>query len=168
VVGARAGQGASVLAANLALAFAQMEMRTLLVDSNLRRPGLARLFGLAPSREGLAEAISRREDPIVVREVAPNLTLAPAGAPPSNPQELIASAMFARLAERWAEEFDLVIYDSPAALACADAALIAARAGSALIAARLDAERFEDVRRVSADLRAHGCALAGVVAADFR
>jgi receptor protein-tyrosine kinase len=166
LVAARAGQGASVLAANLALAFAQVEIRTLLVDANLRRPGLSALFGLSARREGLAECLARREeDAALAREVAPNLAVVPAGAPPPNPVDLIASKFFEGLAARWAREFDLVIYDAPAALACAETALIAARAGAAVIAARLHAARFDDVRRVSADLRAHGCAITGVVGA---
>jgi len=167
LVAARIGQGASVLAANLALAFAQLGMRTLLVDANLRRPRLSSLFGLA-RREGLAESLARGAiDAPLCREVEPNLTLALAGAAPPNPQDLIASSVFARLAAKWAGDFELVIYDAPAGLESADAALIAARAGSALIAARLDATRFDDVRRVSANLRAHGCAIAGVVGARW-
>jgi len=168
LVAARIGQGASVLAANLALAFAQLEMKTLLVDANLRRPGLSGLFGLTTRRTGLADSLARGEgDAPIVAEVAPYLALAPAGAPPSNPQELVASKTFARLAAKWARDFDLVIYDAPAALESADAALIAGRAGSAVIAAPLDVARFDDVRRVSARLRAHGCAISGVVAARW-
>ncbi len=164
LVAARNGQGASVLAGNLALAFAQLELKTLLVDANLRRPGLAHLFGLPTRPGGLAESLTRGQgDAPIVREVAPHLAIAPAGAAPSNPQDLVASKMFARLAAKWARDFDLVIYDAPAALDSADAAVIAARAGSAVIAARLDEARFDDVRRVSAGLRAHGCAIAGVV-----
>ena len=168
LVAARVGQGASVLVGNLALAFAQLEMRTLLVDANLRRPGLANLFGLPVRREGLADSLTRgEEDAPIIRDVAPHLALAPAGAAPANPQNLVASKMFARLATKWAKDFDLVIYDAPAALESADAALIAARAGSAVIAAHLDDARFDDVRRVSSGLRAHGCAIAGVVGARW-
>ncbi|MCW2285583.1 capsular exopolysaccharide synthesis family protein [Rhodoblastus acidophilus] len=168
LVAARIGQGASVLAGNLALAFAQLELKTLLVDANLRRPSLSHLFGLPARRDGLADSLARGQgDAPIVHEVAPHLALAPAGAAPSNPQDLLASKMFARLAAKWAREFDLVIYDAPAALESADAAVIAARAGSAVIAARLDDARFEDVQRVSAGLRAHGCAIAGVVGARW-
>jgi capsular exopolysaccharide synthesis family protein len=172
LVAARAGQGTSVLAANLALAFAQLEFTTLLVDANLRRPGLAALFRLSGRGEGLAEHLMRRDvvpAPAgqVGQQVAPHLALLPAGAPPPNPHDLIASRVFARLSAHWAKTFDVVIYDAPAALECADAALIAARARSAVIAARLDHGRYDDVRQTSALLRAHGCAIAGVVAADF-
>jgi len=168
LVAARAGQGASVLAANLALSFAQLEIRTLLVDADLRRPSLAALFGLSGQGEGLAECLARKgTDSALPREVAPHLALLPAGAPPSNPHDLIASHAFTRLSAQWAKDFDLVITDAPAALDCADAALIAARAGSAVIAARIDRERYDDVRRTSAVLRAHGCAIAGVVATRF-
>jgi capsular exopolysaccharide synthesis family protein len=168
LVAPRAGQGASVLAANLAMAFAQLELSTLLVDANLRRPGLCALFGLPARREGLAECLTRRDAQApIAREVAPNLAVLPAGAAPPNPQELIASKLFAGMATSWAREFDLVIYDAPGALDCADACLIAARAGSAVIAARLDAARFDEVRQVGAALRAHGCSIAGVVGASF-
>jgi capsular exopolysaccharide synthesis family protein len=176
-VSPRAGQGASLLAANLAFAFAQMEVKTLLVDANLRHRGLSRkhekalgdLFGLPERRDGLGEALARRADdePPLAREVAPNLAVLPAGALQPNPQELIASAGFARLAARWAEQFELVIYDAPPAMDYGDACLIAARAGSALIAARRDHARFAEVRQVSAALRSHGANISGVVANCF-
>ncbi|PPQ39711.1 Chromosome partitioning ATPase, Mrp family, contains Fe-S cluster [Rhodoblastus acidophilus] len=168
LVAPRGGQGTTVLAANLALAFAQLEVKTLLVDANLRRPGLGALFGVAGPRAGLAECLARREaEPPLVRGLAPHLALLPAGAPPSNPQDLIASVTFAGLTARWAEAFDLVIYDSPPALESADAALIAARAGAAMITARLDSARYDEVRRVGDDLRGNGCVIAGVVGAGF-
>ncbi|MBB4196622.1 hypothetical protein CCR94_20465 [Rhodoblastus sphagnicola] len=59
---------------------------------SLRRPGLAVLFCLSGWREGLAECLARRETAApLVREIAPHLALLPAGAPPPNPHDLIAS-----------------------------------------------------------------------------
>src|SRR6202167_2760401 len=60
VIGPHARVGVTYFAANLALSFAQMAVPTLLVDSNLRKPRLASLFGVDPKTEGLAEALTHR------------------------------------------------------------------------------------------------------------
>ena len=82
VIGPHARVGVTYFAANLALSFAQMAVPTLLVDSNLRKPRLASLFGVDPKTEGLVEALTHgdTELPPVTIDIVPGLSLLVAGA----------------------------------------------------------------------------------------
>lgn len=169
IVGTREGQGASFLAANLAIAFAQMAVRTILVDANLREPQIAGMFGLDPNREGLSDYLLNNnvDDSPIVQDVLPGLSILPSGGVPPNPQELICSANFVALTSSLNNDFGVVIYNSPGAMDYGDAFVIASRVGAAVIAARQDHASFEDLKKVSDKLRSHQCAIVGSVANIF-
>jgi chain length determinant protein tyrosine kinase EpsG len=167
VVEARAGDGASELAANLAITFAQLGERTLLIDGNLRQPRQHALFGLgAHSGPGLSNVLANRgalKDMLHRIEPFNNLAVLCAGSPPPNPQELLGRVNFAYVVETMPAAFDVVIIDTPAALEFADAQLIVARAGGAVLATRRDASRLEDLKRTKAQIQAAGATLLGAV-----
>lgn len=169
MVGAREGQGATYLAANLAVAFAQMSVATLLVDSNLRDPRIAAMFGVDPAHEGLTDALlTRRVDsPPIIKNVLPGLSILPSGGIPPNPQELLCSSEFFALSSNLLNHFGVVIYDSPSAMDYSDAYMLAARIGAAVLAARLHHASFEDLKAVSAKLRANQCEIIGTIANSF-
>ncbi|MGO8738693.1 cellulose synthase operon protein YhjQ/BcsQ [Rhodoblastus sp.] len=169
MIGAREGQGASYLAANLAVAFAQMSIATLLVDSNLRDPRLAAMFGVDPAHEGLTDALlTRRVDsPPIVENILPGLSLLPAGGIPPNPQELLCSSEFLALSANLLDRYGVVIYDSPSAMDYSDAYMLAARVGAAIIAARMHHASFDDLKAVSDKLRANQCEIVGTIANSF-
>jgi len=169
MIGARDGQGATYLAANLAVAFAQMSVATLLVDSNLRDPRVAAMFGVDPAHEGLTDALlARRVDsPPIIANVLPGLSILPSGGIPPNPQELLCSSEFFTLSGNLLNRFGIVIYDSPSAMDYSDAYMLAARIGAAVIAARLHHASFEDLRAVTAKLRANQCEIIGTIANSF-
>jgi len=122
------GDGKTTVSANLAAVYAQAGKRTLLVDADMRRPGLTPLLDLKGPK-GLS-GVLRHEAPVpdVVSEhirpdVLPNLDVLPAGPRPTNPAELLATDRFHELLA-WAETvYDQVIIDSPPAMV-ADAAII--------------------------------------------
>jgi protein-tyrosine kinase len=165
IVEARPGDGSGVLAANLAVAFAQLGERTLLIDGNLRAPSQQGLFGLK-SDVGLVEFIRGREnlDSASVKVPGFNcLSVMLAGALPPNPQELLGHVSFAYLMETATTKFSVVIVDTPPMLQCADAQLIAARAGGAVLATKRHATRLTEVVRIKAQLEAAGVSLLGAV-----
>lgn len=165
IIEARPGDGGAVLAANLAVAFAQLGERTLLIDANLRAPSQHELFGLK-SDVGLADFIRGREnlDSAAVKVPGFNcLSVMFAGALPPNPQELLGHVSFAYLMETATTKFGVVIVDTPPMLQCADAQLIAARAGGAVLATRRHETRLTDVVRIKSQLEAAGVALLGAV-----
>jgi len=165
LVSPRAIAGAAALAANLAIAFAQIGERTLLIDANLRRQRQRELFALPP-REGLSNLLGRRV-PLAYELTPvtefPNLSILCAGATVPNPQELLSREGLHSLMEVAAVSFDVVIVDCPAALDYADAQLIAAHCGHALLVTQRDATRLADIEAVQAQLLPTGVQLVGAV-----
>lgn len=154
VVAARSGDGCSTLSANLALVFAQLGERTLLIDTNMRNPAQYSLFGLA-GHEGLAEVLNGRValDEAVHRIAQfENLCVLPAGAPPPNPQELLSRLSFTELLEELSARFDVMLLDTPPLLDFADAQIVAARAGGCLLGTRRHSSTLADVARVKSQL----------------
>jgi chain length determinant protein tyrosine kinase EpsG len=165
VVEARPGDGGAILAANLAVAFAQLGERTLLIDANLRAPSQQELFGLKYDI-GLAEFIKGRENLDSATVKVPGfscLSVIFSGALPPNPQELLGHVSFAYLMETATAKFGVVIVDTPPMAQCADAQLVAARTGGAVLATRRHATRLPDVVRIKSLLEDAGVNLLGAV-----
>jgi protein-tyrosine kinase len=169
VIGARSGVGASYFAANLALSFAQMAVPTLLVDTNLRRPRLAQVFGVDPKTEGLVEALTHSDAhaPPVAVDIVPGLSLLSAGATAPHPQELLSSKEFLNLSQNAQRNYGVVIYDTPAALENADAYVVASRVGSAILLGRRNRTKVADIKIVAETLESFQCEIAGTVLARF-
>jgi protein-tyrosine kinase len=169
IVGPRAGSGSSFVAGNLALAFAQMSAATLLVDANLRNPRIAGMFGFDRNREGLSEALRRRaiDPPPIAYDAIPGLSIMTSGAIPPNPQELLCSEEFLTLTINLSKDFGIVIYDTPSAMDYADAHIVVARVGSAIIVARRHKTTFNDVATVTGKIRASQCNVVGSILNGF-
>lgn len=140
------GEGRSWLAANLATVFAQMGERTLLIDADLRHPRQHELFNLNNS-VGLSELLTGRGGKEIARRIHPQLRLfvLPAGTLPPNPQELLGRPIFDLVLERFNDQFEVIIIDTPAAAETEDAHIIANRAGAALMLARLNVTRISQL-----------------------
>ena len=139
VTSAAAGEGKSQVAANLAVAFARMGRRTLLVDLDLRRPRLHVLFAQAQA-PGLSQLLAgEADDGGVVRPTAvPGLSLAAAGPAAPNAVELIASGAFARFLASCRERFDWIVVDTVPVQPVADALAAAAAVDEVLLVAAAD------------------------------
>jgi len=131
------GEGRSWLAANLATLFAQIGERTLLIDADMRHPSQHLLFNISNSL-GLSALLTGRAGKEAAVRVHPQLRLfvLPAGALPPNPQELLARPVFDVVLERFIEQFDVILIDTPAATESADAHMLARRSGAAIMLAR--------------------------------
>jgi protein-tyrosine kinase len=157
--------GCSTLAANLAITFAQLGERTLLIDANMRAPSQHSLFGFRADH-GLVDFIRGREklDDAVTRVPGFScLSVMCAGAPPPNPQELLGRVSFGYLMESAPTKYDVVIVDTPPMLQCADALLIAGRTRGAVLATKRHQTRVDDVLRVKSQLAAADVSLLGAV-----
>jgi len=165
VCGASEGVGCSFIAANLAVAFCQIGIKTLYIDGDLRKPAGEQLFGYSGPRTGLAfcltdaEAFSRQ----VHHEVQPNLSVMFAGGIPASPQELLASDRFQTLMEFCLREYDLTLVDTPPANTCSDARRISTVAGYSLIVARRNLSYVGDVKALAAQLEADHSRVVGSV-----
>ena len=119
---ALAGDGKTSTAANLAVAASRVGLRTVLVDADLRRPSIAKRLGLGRTT-GLSDVLlsgGRAADHVIDVGVE-NLAALTAGTIPPNPNELLASRAMRELHVQLTANADLVIYDTPAALAVPDA-----------------------------------------------
>lgn len=157
---------ASFVAANLAVAMAQVEIRTLLVDADLRNPRLAQMFGLPEHDLGLSDALLDEEidaSEIVRQMPLPTLSVVTAGRDPAAGGEAIGSARFAAVANRFLREHDLTIFTTTPSNRSADAQRIASVAGYALIVARKDRSYIRDIELLSNALKADGATVAGAV-----
>ncbi|WP_294540667.1 hypothetical protein [uncultured Rhodoblastus sp.] len=169
IIGSREGQGVSFVAGNLAVAFAQMAVNTLLVDANLRDPRIAGMFGLDPNREGLSDVLlgMGMDHPAIAKDVLPGLSVLPAGGVPPNPQELLCGGEFMALTAKFSVDYGIVIYDSSNAMDYSDAYVIASRVGAAIVVGRQNHASFKDLKLVSEKLREHQCTIVGAIVNDF-
>lgn len=142
ILSAARGDGRTFIAANLAVVFAQLGERTLLIDADLRHPSQHRLFGLDNS-VGLSAVLSGRAGPEVIQPIPllHSLSVLPAGVLPPNPNDLISRPAFQELLKQLATQLDVILIDTPAGGENADAQTIAMRAGAALIVARKNSAR---------------------------
>jgi protein-tyrosine kinase len=149
VVSGSRTEGRSHLVANLAVTFAQLGQRTLLIDGDLRSPRQHKLFKIE-NQVGLSSLLAGRMQDQVVTFVhgIPGLAVLPAGPTPPNPAELLSRPAFARILEQSKSSFDVVLVDTPALEVGADAALLSRATGAALAVARVNitrTSRFQDV-----------------------
>lgn len=167
IVSANRGDGKSYFAANLALSLSQLRGETLLIDADLRTPRMQDLFDL-PSSSGLSLVLSGRERASDAFQATayPGLTLLGAGPVPPNPVELLHGGAFDALLDEMSRRFAYIIVDTPAASHGADAQIVAAHCGTALVMARRHASRLDDVGALTDALRAAAVNTAGVLVND--
>lgn len=158
VTSAEPGDGKTTTLANLAACYAQAEKRTLLIDADLRRPGLTGLMDMR-GPHGLSEVL--RSD-IDITQAAPthvrpsgiqNLDIMPSGSRPTDPAELLGSTRFSQLLA-WAESvYDLILIDSPPTLATTDTAIIGRLVDGVVVVVQPAKNRRRLVTRVIERLR---------------
>jgi capsular exopolysaccharide synthesis family protein len=163
ITAARGGAQTSCIASNFALAAAQAGRRVALVDADLRAPSLHRALGVS-SDPGLAEALQGKLAlDTASMPSAPGVAFIAAGAPPSNPSELLDSADFQSLVVELRQRFDLLVFSGPPALDFTDASIIASQCDAALVVACADRTTRRDVSACVDLLGKSGATVAGVV-----
>ena len=171
VTSASQGEGKSTTAANLAVAFGQTNRQVILVDADLRRPHLHRVFDLRNTR-GLTSLLVNREADAsaVLRPTAfQRVSLLPAGASLSSAAELVASDRMRDVLIELSRLADIVIVDTPPVLGVADPLILAAGGGAALLVAQAGVTRPRPLRRArDALLRTDAVLLGAVVNAAHR
>jgi polysaccharide biosynthesis transport protein len=154
VVSADEDDGKSFVAANLAIAFSQLGRRTLLIDANMRKPRMHRVFGIEGGA-GLSNILSGRMAQRVLSPVTdlPSLFVLPGGTVPPNPLELLESPAFGLLIGELLGKFDHVVVDTPSAMVGADAGVVCGRSGSFLAVARQGRTRMDSMQELVRSLR---------------
>jgi receptor protein-tyrosine kinase len=162
------GEGRSYLAANLAVVFSQLGERTLLIDADMRNPSQHELFKLE-NRRGFSSVLAGRDDLQAVQRVNNfvDLSILTSGATPPNPQELLGRPALTQLLRGLNEAFDVILIDTPPSADFADAHMLAARAGAAVVVARKNHSRLELVRQQTESMAQSGVEVVGTVLSEF-
>ena len=162
--------GKSATALNLSVVLAQLGRKVLLVDTDLRRPRIHRVFDVK-NRRGVSTHLSGLEtDPLqlVIDTGVDGLHLLPSGPIPPNPSELLNSPIFGEMGTRFLEAgYDHIIFDSPPALSVADPIIIASVVDGAIIVVRANRTPRESLRMVADRFRQAGIRPIGVVVNDL-
>jgi capsular exopolysaccharide synthesis family protein len=168
IVSPDAGDGKTFLAANLAVALAQLGGRTLLVDADLRGPRQHEVFKL-DNHSGLSGVLSGRAESNVIRQVigVPSLFVMPVGIMPPNPLELVERPAFGLLMRELTAKFDHVVVDTPAFSLGSDASVIAARCGAALVVARKDESKVDALQELVGMFAESPAKVVGVILNEF-
>ena len=135
ITSAAPGEGKSVTAANTAVVMAQGGKRTLLIDADLRRPTQQGLFQL-DNETGFTTALLQGDvilSTILHTTSVPNLSIMTSGPLPPDPSEMLGSKRMAHLIESLLEDFDLIVFDSPPAVAVTDASVLATQVDGTLL-----------------------------------
>ncbi|MBU1222282.1 MAG: chain length determinant protein tyrosine kinase EpsG [Gammaproteobacteria bacterium] len=163
----RADEGASYLAANLAVLFAQMGRKVLLIDANMRQPRQQDIFNLGNGM-GLSDILAERASSLQVHTIKPfhTLSVLPAGSPPPNPAELLARPAFGALLSGLETSYDIILIDTAPSQLTSDFQLVAARIGGMLIATRRNVSRVNPLAELKEKITLSGALVVGAVVLD--
>ena len=158
-------EGKTTTAANLGVVMAQAGRSTIVVDADLRRPSLHKIFGVQNMR-GLATLLLRDDLDVanmLMSTEVDGLRVLPSGIIPANPAELLAGQRMDNVITRLQELADVVIFDSPPVLAVADTSILAGKVKQALLVAYTGHTRSDELRRAKDALAVTGIMLQGVI-----
>ncbi|HEU4879550.1 MAG TPA: polysaccharide biosynthesis tyrosine autokinase, partial [Gemmatimonadaceae bacterium] len=167
VTSAAPSEGKTTTAANMAVSFAQQGMRVLIVDCDLRRSRLHKMFAI-PREPGLTEfVLGQMDQDAVTRETAvPGLYVLPSGQLPPNPAELLGGNKMRDALAKLSEAFDLVVLDTPPLLAASDAAILATLADGVVMVVRAGVTEIEAGQQAIQQLASVGARVVGAVLND--
>ncbi|WP_366924301.1 CpsD/CapB family tyrosine-protein kinase [Metallumcola ferriviriculae] len=155
--------GKSTIAANLSFILAQTDKKVLLVDCDLRKPSLHKLFNLNNS-SGLTNILSQNKSiPELAHNVTDGLWVLTSGPIPPNPSELISSNTAKQFWAEATETFDYTLIDSPPVLAVSDALVLSKQADGVIIVLDARSTRIDSAKEVKARFSQAGATVLGVV-----
>ena len=167
VTSAGASEGKSTVISNLAIAYAQFGMKVLLVDGDMRKPTIHKMFS-TPKKPGLANMITKRSkmDESIFKTEIDNLYVMPAGSLPPNPSELLGSRAMKELFTQLRKQFDKIFFDAPPLMAVTDAALLGSMTDGVLLVARAGEAQKEVVVHLQQEMKNTKIRIAGTVLND--
>jgi len=142
-------EGKTTTSINCAVVLAQKGTRVLLIDADLRRPSIHKTLGMGP-RSGLSNVLTGSttlEQAITRTAILPNLYVLPAGTPPPNPAELLASLNMKNVLAQLSEQYDHIVLDTPPSLSVTDAVVLSPRADAVVLVIRSGQTTRQALRR---------------------
>lgn len=141
------GEGKSTIIANYAVALAQSKKKVLLIDCDLRRPRIHRLFE-QPNKRGLTNILLRECEPTEAIQTTDveNLFMISSGPIPPNPSEILASKRLIELINQFKLAFDYILIDAPPVGVVTDAAVLSHVTDGYIVVAAISVTNKEGVR----------------------
>jgi succinoglycan biosynthesis transport protein ExoP len=142
-------EGKTTTSINCAVVLAQKGVRVLLIDADLRRPSIHKTLGMGP-RSGLSNVLTGSatlQQAITRSPILPNLSVLPAGTPPPNPAELLASTNMRDVLLELREQYDHIVVDTPPTLSVTDAVVLSPRADAIVLVIRSGQTTKQALRR---------------------
>lgn len=164
VTSAHMAEGKTTSAANLAIALTQAGNRVILIDADMRRPALHRVFQI-PNSKGLTNLLlcNDTDASFVQATKIKDLSLVPSGPLPPNPAELLGSGRMKEVTAWLAQQADYVIFDSPPILVVTDSALLAQLVDTTLVVANAAQTRYQVLAAAGKRIAAVDGHIAGVL-----
>lgn len=161
-----ANNGKTINSANLAINFAQMGKKTLVIDADMRNPSLHKLFSLS-SRNGLSEILAGLTDNITVTKTdIENLSVLTSGKIPPNPTELLSSPRMDKLLDFVKEHYDCVFIDTPPVNIVTDATVFSQKATGYVIIVKTDTTNIPELKTTVSTLQGINANILGFILND--
>lgn len=156
--------GKSFVSGNLAAVIAQSGQRVLLIDMDLRKGYMHKMFDIGPE-DGVADVLSKRislKEAIKPTKIA-ELSIIPRGTIPPNPSELLMSKGLSELLEVVSKDYDIVLIDTPPIMAVTDAAIVGRQCGVTMIVTRYGLNPIKELQATKQRFEQNGITVKGVV-----
>lgn len=164
ITSTQTGEGKTTTISNLAVTYAQEGKKVLLVDADMRKPSLHRIFSV-PGHVGLSTLLTGDtsiEDSIQETGVS-NLFLLPSGPVPTNPAELMDSVMMRELLEQFKLDYDVILLDTPSVLSVSDSVIVSALCDGVVMIVASGKVRKEHLRKAKEQLDHVSARMLGIV-----
>ena len=160
-----AGNGSTLTCVNIAVSFAKMGAKVLLIDTDMRHPQINNFFNI-PVTPGLSDALTGKcteQDATVLCSDIPGLSLISAGTLPHNPTELILSAEFNAMLANLRNKYDYVFIDTPPVCSFTDAAIISQKTLGAILVCRSAHTKIDIAKKAKHILEQGGGKILGTI-----
>jgi succinoglycan biosynthesis transport protein ExoP len=162
-------EGKTTTSIHTAIVLAQKGTGVLLIDADLRRPSIHKTLGMGP-RTGLSNVLTGNatlEQSSIRSTILPSLWVLPAGTPPPNPAELLASTNMRDVLAELREQYDHIVVDTPPTLSVTDAVVMATRADAVVLVIRSGQTTKQALRRSRDILMQVNARVSGVLPVDL-
>lgn len=164
VASAQSGEGKTTTISNLAIAYAQEGKKVLLIDGDLRKPSLHKIFTVS-NHTGLTSVLSNQSElqDVITETPIEHLHVITSGPVPPNPSEMLSSRKMKTVLEEMKEIYDVILFDTPPVLAVTDALIVSSLCDGVILVVNSSKVKKDLVKKAKANLEIANTRIFGVV-----